>query len=126
MQCKVETPENVIEGKARSVCSRMVMWLLLNGGMTACAVYGLFLHVDQAKNVLLFLVWSASVMVTLAGIHEETKLKLRAKGPSVPRWLTIGNDLLIMVALASVGRFYSAAAMLWQICCEANIYDNKD
>lgn len=126
MQCKVETPETVIEGKARSACSRMVIWLLLNGGMTACAIYGLFYQVEQAKNVLLFMVWSASVLLTMAAFNNDAKLAARAKGRSVPIWLSAGNDLIIMLALASVGRFFTAAAVLWQICCEAAIYRSED
>ena len=72
------------------------------------------------------MVWGLTILNTVAGMSNEVKLKARAKGRSVPAWLSVANDLAIMAMLASVGRFFAAGAVLWQICCEAAIYEGKD
>lgn len=124
---KAEKVETTITGpKAKTPVQRLVIWLLLNGGITACAIYGLFFHVEYAKNLLLFLAWSLSVLGTIAMMSKEAKASCREKGRSVPTWLAVTNDLAVMAMLASVGRYFTAAAVLWQILCEANIYEGND
>jgi hypothetical protein len=105
---------------------RAIVWFLLNGGMTACAIYGLYYHVVEAKNLLLFLVWATAIINTVGAMSYDVKVKLRKKGRSVPVWLAVTNDLIIMAALASVGMFLTASSVLWQMICETAIYEGND
>jgi hypothetical protein len=86
-------------------------WAAFNSVQILCAVYGLFYHVAQAENVLLFLVWTGAVLSVATFYNNEEKLKMRAKGRPVPAWLSMTPDFMILLALASVGRFFSATAM---------------
>jgi len=105
---------------------RLIIGLLLNGGATVCAVYGLYFHVEPARNVILFLVWVGAALTPLVFMCDDSKRKVRATGRSIPRWVAVTNDIAIMVMLASVGRFFSAAAVLWQMCFETAIYEGDD
>jgi hypothetical protein len=101
----------------------LVVWLFLNGFMGFMVFNGLFLDKAWAVNILLFGVWTLTIVHTCVSFSDEAKTKARQKGPSIPRWLSIGFDLTIIVCLASFGRFFSAAAWTWQMLCESRVYD---
>jgi len=105
---------------------RFVFSFVLNSAMTACAVLGLFYGTQWALNIMLFMVWVSCVAGTLAMLCKDAKLKSREKGRSVPAWLAISNDIVVLALLVSVGRFITATAQLWAMACEYNIYEGKD
>ena len=102
---------------------RIAMFIMLTGLMQFCAIYGLLYHVEWAKNIILFMVWAMGIITTLIFSAKDVRNEIRRKGRSVPAWVSICTDLVILIILASVGRFVTAAAMLWQMACEAAIYE---
>lgn len=105
---------------------RRIYWLMMNGLMVASGIYGLFYGLEWAKNIFLFLTWATVVLSILCACCKETRLAARAKGRSIPAWLSVGVDIAIAIALASVGRFVLAAAVLIQISFDTAIMDGKD
>jgi hypothetical protein len=53
----------------------------------------------------------------------DIRKKIQEKGRSVPEWVTITCDLIIVGMLASVGRFVSAAFWFIQISLEKYAFD---
>jgi hypothetical protein len=102
---------------------KKVIFVFVTIAQLACAVYGLFYGIAWAKNITLFLVWTMTVMIALVSAVDEVKLEARKKGRSLPKWFSVTADLSIALMLASVGRFFSAAAMVLQTLCEMSIFE---
>jgi hypothetical protein len=106
--------------------AKVAYGIAMNGGMVACAVAGLFYGVEWAKNIALFLMWVSTVMLTLAAFNKDAKQQMHDKGRTTPRWFSVGSDLALMVVFASAGHFLYATMSVWQISCEASIFDKKE
>jgi len=104
---------------------RILYWFALNGGLLALTLVAIVGHEPWALNVVRFAIWAMTALVTIAVLSKDIRAKARAKGRSVPKWISVTYDLAIIVILAASGHFWCAGAWLWQMMCESSIYDGK-
>ena len=105
---------------------RAMHWAILNGALLGLIIDAIVYHETWALNVVRFAIWAMTVLATVAILSKDVRMKARAKGRSVPKWLSVTYDLAIIALLASAGHFWCAGAWLWQMMCEAGIYDMKE
>lgn len=102
---------------------KLVLGSMLNVASVGLAVAGVLYHVEWAENLLLFMVWVATIAGTCVAFSDKSKAELRSKGPTSPRGLAATTDIITAGIFASAGHYGYAAMVVWQIACESNIYD---
>lgn len=81
----------------------------LDGIMLACC-YGDYVGVEQASNLLLFLVW-LQVVLAVTACNRRSWARLHAQGRSMPAWYAVTVDIAVIAYIAAAGWFASAIAL---------------
>lgn len=105
---------------------KLLRWILINSFIAFVAVNALYLERQWAQNLLLFAVWSYTIMVTMVVFLKESREKAKKKKFAVPQYVSVTYDLLLLIALVMCGWFVSASVWLWQMYCEAALRREKE
>lgn len=96
---------------------RKVLWFVVNGIMLALLWAGIVMDMKGPRNVALFAVWAFTLLSMMTGLSEKACREMsKMKGwPTMPLWVEVAYDMLVIGLLAWHGFFISGAAWTVQL-----------
>ncbi len=91
--------------------ARFIKWSALNSAFGIATYLALYKDNQMADNVMVFFMWFFGILQILAPFMESARIDAKKRGRSVPEWLSVLMDMLIIASLAAFGRF--VLATLW-------------
>ena len=91
---------------------RIAYWLAVNATIVATAWLGYVEEVDGARRVCLFLLGAGALIAFLVSTNKAAVASMRAKGPTVPIWLTTAIDLPLALSLVWYDAIGAATLLL--------------
>jgi uncharacterized membrane protein len=85
----------------------------------------MFLKVQWCENIFLFFIYLVFVITLIGVANKEAREKVQKQGWSVPKWISIFVDLIIVGMLAAAGRFFTAIIWFIQMTLEYGMHENK-
>ena len=115
---KLIMKESIKNNKILLVCK----WIFFNLLFFIFGIFGLYFKVEWALNIFLFFLW-VTVITGFMSFIPDVRKKIQERGRSVPEWMSITVDIILVCMLASVGRFVSATFWFIQISLEKYGFD---
>lgn len=94
---------------------RLFRWIIINLIFVISLYLGLFLGIEGAKNVALFMAWF-SILASIFTLHEDVQEAFRKvfkkSGRTTPKSLNIAFDVCVIGAFVWAGFIFTGAAYL--------------
>jgi len=90
---------------------KVILWVMTNLILLVFLYFGYFCGVEQAKNVFLFFAWFM-IISTVLSTGESIKKEMAKIGRSVPVWVSVPVDFIVVISLAWNGSFVMATFWL--------------
>lgn len=113
--------------KPHTIGARIWWWFAQFGTVALC--YSAFWEGHTASmRVLTFLIWLGFVIAVLstALADEKSKAKIKARGPTGPRWFARVVDLGTVLVFVASGFYATAVAGLIALMCEEALFQKED
>jgi hypothetical protein len=101
---------------------KVMKFTIFNILFIVCGVNGLFYKIQWCENIFLFFIWLIFIISMIPLLDKKLKEAQRKEGLSVPLWLLLFKDILIVCMLAASGRFIAATAWFLHICFVINVH----
>jgi len=73
---------------------RKINYIVTNSVFVAALYFGIYKGIDGAENIALFMAWFA-IVISFFTFHDDLAKSMQEKGPSVPRYVDIGFDIIV-------------------------------
>jgi hypothetical protein len=102
---------------------RKIVWILANGCLAGSLLYGFEFEHQGFKNIGLFLVWFASIIVVIAALSEKISAEAQAKGYTFNAYVNYCYDIVVLMILIYYGAIFSAIVWGQHIFFQIHIYE---
>jgi hypothetical protein len=100
-------------------------YIFLNIIFFALCYFGVIEGVVGAGYVFWFIFWMMVVGSLIASCSPQTVKKIKEKGPTVPRWIDISLNMIIVAIVVWHGHYIAGAFFVIQVCLLENIYKGE-
>lgn len=105
---------------------RALQWTGVTGAMMWFGYDGWFNEVEWEWNIYRFMFWLTVVITFFVMISKDIQKSIRERGRSVPAALDIATDVVQIVALAAVGKFWMAGFWTFHAMMYNAVFTRKE
>lgn len=101
---------------------KALLWWFVNAGLAVMLYVGYFRGIEGAQNVVLFVVWLNFALCLALVPAKEVQQSIREKGRTVPAWVSVPYDVVMVAGMVWVGLWGTAVAFTLSSFIHNGIY----
>lgn len=105
---------------------RVFCWIAFNSILATCVVLGIFFDIKWAENITIFIIWVVLFAWVTVLITPKERQRHFKQGRSVPKYIGISFDIILVLCLVGVGWIWTAVVHLISTLIEIDVHERKE